>query len=160
MSAFSAMSLHPPGAHLVITGEFDICASAQLRCRLDDAVAAGCTQFTVDVSAVTFVDAAGIGTLVRLLNTVQPLGGTVEVCAASQDFRSVAALVGLETVFGLEKLTEGMRATGPGSRGRASREGATASRRSRLRLFRRHVQHPALEDARRVRDRWGGYRSA
>ncbi|MFC7496415.1 MULTISPECIES: STAS domain-containing protein [unclassified Nocardioides] len=100
------MSLHPPRAHLVVTGELDAYASIDLRRRLDDAVASGCTRFTVDASAVTFVDAGGIGTLIRLINAVQPRGGSVEVCAASPDFRWVTAILGLEMVFGLDQLPD------------------------------------------------------
>ena len=102
MEFFSALSLDSPDAHLVIKGEFDAFCVAQLRQRLDEAIDRGCIDFVVDASAVTFVDAGGLGALVRLRNTVAPLGGTLVVSAASPRFRQVAGFVGLCELFGID----------------------------------------------------------
>jgi anti-sigma B factor antagonist len=104
MDFFSALTLDAPRAHLVARGELDAFAAAQLRQRLDEAVDRGCVSFTVDASAVTFVDAGGLGMLVRLCNTVAPFGGAVEVVAASRRFRQTAELVGLGPALGLDLL--------------------------------------------------------
>jgi anti-anti-sigma factor len=104
MDFFSALSLDAPRAHLVARGELDAFAAAQLRQRLDDAVDRGCVAFTVDASAVTFVDAGGLGMLVWLRNCVAPFGGTVDVIAASRRFRQTAELVGLGAALGLDLL--------------------------------------------------------
>lgn len=101
MDLFSTLSLHPPTAHLVATGELDGFSSARLRHRIDDAIDGGCTSFTVDVSGVTFVDAGGLGTLVRLSNAVTAVGGSLAVVAASPRFRQVAEIAGLGTAFEL-----------------------------------------------------------
>ena len=106
MDFFSALSLYAPGAHLIAKGELDAFAAAELAHRLDEAIDRGCLHFTIDTSAVTFVDAGGLGTLVRLGNTVAPFGGTVAVVATSPRFRQAAELVGLQEVLGLDLLPD------------------------------------------------------
>lgn len=106
MDFFSTLSLHAPTAHLVTKGELDAFAAVQPRERLDEAIGRGCISFTVDTSAVTFVDAGGLGMLVRLSTAVAPFGGTVEVVAASRRFRQVAELVGLGAALGLDLLPD------------------------------------------------------
>jgi ABC-type transporter Mla MlaB component len=68
--------------------------------------ARGFVSSTVDASAVTFVDAGGLGALVRLRNTIAPFGRTVTVIAASPRFRQVADLAGLAEPFGLDLLPD------------------------------------------------------
>lgn len=104
MDFFSALSLYAPDAHLLVKGEFDASAAAELRPRLDEAVDSGCIRFAVDASAVVFVDAGALGALVRLRNTVAAYGGSVTVTAASPRFRQVAGLAGLLSVFDLDLL--------------------------------------------------------
>ncbi len=99
MDLFSALSLHPPTAHLVAKGELDGFTTVRLRQRVDEAIDGGCISFTVDVSGVTFVDAGGLGTLVRLSNAVAAVGGSVDIVAASPRFRWVAEAAGLGTAF-------------------------------------------------------------
>jgi anti-sigma B factor antagonist len=103
---FSTLSLDAPHAHLAAKGELDAFAAVQLRHRLDEAVDRGYLHFTIDASAVTFVDAGGLGALVRLTNNVAPLGGTVAVTAASPRFRQVVELVGLAHVLGVDLLAD------------------------------------------------------
>jgi anti-sigma B factor antagonist len=107
MDFFSALSLHAPNAHLLAKGELDAFAAAVLYRRLDEAIDDGCLSYTVDVSGVTFVDAGGLGMLVRLSNAVAPFGGTVTVTAASPRFRQIADVVGLGDAFGLDLLSLG-----------------------------------------------------
>ena len=104
MDFFSALALQPPTVQLILTGELDAFAANQLRERLDEAISRGGVTFEVDASAVTFLDAGGIGTLVWLRNSVAPFGGTVTVVAASARFRHVAELTGLGSAFGLDLL--------------------------------------------------------
>lgn len=104
MSFFSTLALHPPNAHLVGRGELDAFAARSLRTRLDDAVDRGYLHFTVDASAVSFVDAGGLGALVGLKNSVAPFGGTLTFTAASDRFCRVAELAGLRDAFDLDLL--------------------------------------------------------
>lgn len=105
MDFFSALSLDRPKAHLVATGELDAFAAVQLRSRLDEAVGDGHLYFDVDASAVTFVDAGGLGTLLRLRNAVAPLGGSVTFVAASERLRQLSEITGLTTTLGLDQLS-------------------------------------------------------
>ncbi len=104
MDFFSALALHPPAVQLVVRGEFDAFAANGLRPRLDEAIGRGGVAFEVDASAVTFLDAGGIGSLVWLVNRVAPYDGTVTLVAASARFRRVAELTGLGATFGLDLL--------------------------------------------------------
>lgn len=103
MDFFSALSLYATHGHLVAKGELDAFAAFELRHRLDEAIERGCRHVTVDTSAVTFVDAGGLGLLVWLNNRVAGLGGSLAVVAASPRFRQIADLVGLGTAFGLDR---------------------------------------------------------
>jgi anti-anti-sigma factor len=106
MDFVSALSLDAPNAHLVAKGELDAFAAVRLWHRLDEAIDRGCLCFTVDASAIAFVDAGGLGMFVRLRNAVAPFGGTVTVVAASPRLRQVAELAGLGGSLGLELLAD------------------------------------------------------
>ena len=95
-----SFSLCPPRAQLVLAGELDAFDAADLRRRFDTAVAHGCLHVTVDTSRLTFIDAGGLGTLVRLHNTVRRQGGTVQVSAASPALRRVVDIAALGDVLG------------------------------------------------------------
>lgn len=113
MDFFSALSLYAPQAHLVVTGELDAFAASGLWPRLDEAIDRGCIRFTVDASAVTFLDAGGLGMLIRLRNAVTPFGGTVTVAAASPRFRQIVEVTGLETVLDLDLLAASSESSDP-----------------------------------------------
>jgi anti-anti-sigma factor len=106
MDFFSALSLCAPNAHLLIKGELDAFAATALHHHLDGAVDRGCICYSVDASAVTFIDAGGLGMLVRLSNAVTPFGGAVTVTTASPRFRQVAELGGLRTALGLDLIPD------------------------------------------------------
>jgi anti-anti-sigma factor len=69
--------------------------------QVEDAVAHGCRDFVVDAGDVTFLDAGGLGALVRLRNTTRATGGVLHFSAASPRFRWVCEVAGLEESFGL-----------------------------------------------------------
>ena len=60
MDFCAAITLQENQAHLAVTGDVDVVTTLQVRWRLDDALAQGCTRFTVDVAGLTFIDAAGL----------------------------------------------------------------------------------------------------
>ena len=93
-------------AHLAVTGELDAITTLQLRRQLDDALAQGCTHFTVDVAGLTFIDAAGLDAFVHLHNATTQLGGTVTFVAASPAFDASAVYAGLTDAFGLSELSQ------------------------------------------------------
>lgn len=104
MDFFSALSLNSPDAHLVLKGELDAFTAVDLRHRLNGALDRGYLNFSVDATAVTFLDAGGMGAFVRLSNAVTPLGGTVAVNAASSWFWKIATLTGLGGGFGVSAI--------------------------------------------------------
>lgn len=104
MECSTSLEVRPPRALLVVSGDFDAAETVELWRQLDDAVRDGCVSFRVDLSGVTFADAAALGTLARLHNVVAPRGGEVVVSAASAKFRWVADAAGLRDAFGLDLL--------------------------------------------------------
>lgn len=95
MNYSASIAVQGNQAHLVVMGELDAFTALQLRRQLHDALAKGCTRFTIDVAGITFVDAAGMGAFVRLRNAVTQVGGTFTFVAASRAFRRVCRLAGL-----------------------------------------------------------------
>jgi anti-anti-sigma factor len=93
-------------AHLAVAGELDATTTLQLRGQLDDALAKGCTHFTVDLAGLTFIDAAGLDAFVRLHNATTQLGGTVAFSAVSPAFRRVCGYAGLAEAFQLGTLSQ------------------------------------------------------
>ena len=65
MDFSAAITLQTDQAHLAVTGEVDAITTLQVRWQVDDALAQGCTRFSVDVAGVTFIDAAGLDAFVR-----------------------------------------------------------------------------------------------
>ena len=106
MEFFTALTLHPPNADLVARGELDAFAARLVRERLEEAIDGGCIHFSVDAREVTFIDAGGLGLLVRLRNAVTPYGGGVSITAASDRFQRVAKFAGLANAFDLDLLRE------------------------------------------------------
>ena len=106
MDFSAAITLQADQAHLAVTGDSGR-QSPPCRCdgELDDALAQGCTRFTVDVAGLTFIDAAGLDAFVRLHNATTQLGGTVTFVAASPAFRRVCGFTGLTEAFRLSELS-------------------------------------------------------
>jgi len=98
----SAVHVQPPTAQLCATGELDAFTSRQVLHQFLDAVDGGCTHLRMDLAEVTFIDAAGIGLLVRMRRTAAEVGGQLEIIAASSCVRRLCALLGLTDVFDLE----------------------------------------------------------
>ena len=106
MDFSAAVTLQGDQAHLAVTGDVDVVTTLQVRWRLDDALAQGCTHFTVDVAGLTFIDAAGLDAFVRLHNATSELDGTVTFVATSPAFRRVCGFAGLTEAFRLSGLSE------------------------------------------------------
>ncbi len=106
MDFSASITLETEQAHLAVTGEVDADTTLQVRWQLDDALAQGCTRFTVDVAGLTFIDAVGLDAFVRLHNATTQLGGTVTFVATSPEFRRVCRFTGLTDAFRLAGLSE------------------------------------------------------
>ena len=64
-------------AALSLQGRFDAFSVPVLRERVDQLLSHGAVKFVVDLSAVNFMDSAGIGVLVSLLRRARLAGGNV-----------------------------------------------------------------------------------
>ncbi|TFD30669.1 STAS domain-containing protein [Cryobacterium cryoconiti] len=64
-------------AIVALTGRLDAVAAPELRLRLTEADVAGCANVVFDLSAVTFVDSAGLAVLVWLRRRCRAEGGDV-----------------------------------------------------------------------------------
>jgi len=98
----STVQLHPPHARITVTGELDVLSSRSVRRDVEGALAGGTSEFIVDASEVTFVDAAGLGAFVRLRNAALAREGRLTFVAASEPFVWVCEMAGLRRAFGLQ----------------------------------------------------------
>lgn len=99
MDFYASLSCQDDRALIAVTGELDAIASLQLRWRTNDALAAGCHHISVDLTGLTFIDAAGLGALVRLRRTVQHYGGSLTLVGFGATFRRACKLAGLPESF-------------------------------------------------------------
>lgn len=97
----SAVHLQRNHAHLTVTGELDVMSARAVRLDVEEALADGGIDFTVDASEVTFVDAAGLGAFVRLRNATLARHGRMRFVGASEPFVWVCEIAGLQQAFGL-----------------------------------------------------------
>jgi anti-sigma B factor antagonist len=73
----------PPSATVAFDGEIDISNCPAIRRFLMAAIDGGNVQLAVDMSGVTFIDAAGIGVLVAAANRARAAGGGLSLLAPS-----------------------------------------------------------------------------
>jgi anti-sigma B factor antagonist len=99
MDFHTTLSCHNDRALLTVRGELDAIASLQLRWRTNDALAVGCHHISVDLTALTFIDAAGLGALVRLSRTVEHYGGSLTLVGFGATFLRACKLAGLPESF-------------------------------------------------------------
>ena len=98
----AVLRIEGPVAHLSASGELDAFTAGPLSHRIDDALDAGCTDFCLDLDGVTFIDAAGVGLLVRIRSTTARKRGTFHVVAASPCVRRLCTLTDLADVLGVQ----------------------------------------------------------
>jgi anti-anti-sigma factor len=66
-------------AVLMADGELDVYTAPSLRARFSEIISQGRTHLLVDFSTVSFVDAAGLGSLVGALGATRAAGGTLRL---------------------------------------------------------------------------------
>lgn len=88
-----AVAVGDRSARVTAAGEIDACTAPQLTAAIDEALtagpvttavatgAAGAVQLTVDLSAVTFLDSAGVHALAGAHRRATAAGGRLTVCA-------------------------------------------------------------------------------
>jgi len=72
----------PPSATVVLDGEIDIATAPAIRRFLLAAISGGDVHLAVDMSGVTFIDAAGIGVLVAAANRARQAEGSFVAAGA------------------------------------------------------------------------------
>jgi anti-anti-sigma factor len=94
-----------PHARVVASGDFDISTMPRFVIQLDEAVAAGCGDFSLDLGGVTFCDASMAGMLAGFDRRLRDSNGTLRIVAASSPVRRIVRLVDLGRMLGPEIAT-------------------------------------------------------
>jgi anti-sigma B factor antagonist len=78
-----------------------------LRARLDELLAAGVCHFIIDLSAVPFIDSAGLAALVNLLKRARQAGGDARLVVPQDEAaRRILHLTKFDRVFALFETVE------------------------------------------------------
>ena len=88
-----------PSATGVLDGEIDIATAPAIRRFLMAAISGGDVHLAVDMSGVTFIDAAGIDVLVVAANRAREAGGGLSLRAPSRQVRWLLGVLGLDAVL-------------------------------------------------------------
>jgi anti-sigma B factor antagonist len=98
----------PSSATVVLDGEIDIATAPAIRRLLLAAISGGSVHLAVDMSGVTFLDAAGIGVLVAAANRAREAGGGLSLLAPSRQVRRLLDILPLDAI-----LPAAQRSAGP-----------------------------------------------
>jgi len=91
--------LNAPSATVVLNGKIDIATAPAIRCFLMAAISGGDVHLAVDMSGVTFIDAAGIDVLVVAANRAREAGGGLSLRAPSRQVRRLLGVLDLDAVL-------------------------------------------------------------
>ena len=80
---------------LRLTGEIDLANSPELRTRLQLHAKAKCPALVLDFSEVRYIDSSGLATIVEYLKHAHAYNGRIAVAQASEQVRTIFALVRL-----------------------------------------------------------------
>lgn len=73
--------------------------SNQLRTKLKDALSSGKSRLVLDLGEVTYIDSAGLGTLVAGFTSAQNQGASLKLASLTKRFREQLNITKLVTVF-------------------------------------------------------------
>jgi anti-sigma B factor antagonist len=113
------LSVGGHGGHPVVAlrGELDLADVPAVASLLAAALAAGGPSIIVDLAGLEFIDACGLGVLVRMLKWTRESGGDMALAAPQQQIRKVLSATGLIDVFcvypSVEQATSGTRPAEP-----------------------------------------------
>jgi anti-sigma B factor antagonist len=108
MTAISSAS----SATVVLDGEIDIATAPAIRCFLMAAISGGDVRLAVDLSGVTFIDAAGVGVLVAAANRARDAGGGLSLLAPSRQVRRLLGVLHLDATLPAAQRSGGSFAPG------------------------------------------------
>ena len=80
--------------------------SAQLRNRIKDTLAKGKTRLVIDMGDVSYIDSAGLGTLVSGYTSAQNQGANLKLANLTKKFSEQLAITKLVTVFEVHDTVE------------------------------------------------------
>ena len=89
----------PPSATVVLDGEIDIATAPAIRRILLAAISGRNVHLAVNMSGVTFIDAAGIGVLVAAANRARQAGGGLSLLAPSPQVRRLLDVFRLDAIL-------------------------------------------------------------
>ncbi|HEY3034183.1 MAG TPA: STAS domain-containing protein [Streptosporangiaceae bacterium] len=95
----TAVVSNPPSAAVVLDGEIDISTCPAIRRFLMAAISGGDVHLAVDMSGVTFIDAAGIGVLVAAASRAREAGGGLSLLAPSPQVRWLLDVFHLDAIL-------------------------------------------------------------
>jgi anti-sigma B factor antagonist len=85
----------PPDARVRMYGELDFATAPTMSAEFENAVAAGCRVFELDLADVSFCDASTVRLLTGLERQLSAVGGSMSIVSPSRCVRRVFELVGL-----------------------------------------------------------------
>jgi anti-sigma B factor antagonist len=91
--------LIPPVVTVSISGEIDIATCQAMRNALGAGIGRGPVHLEVDMSAVTFMDASGIGALLAARRQAVDAGGSLTLRAPSSAVRRLTGILELDEVL-------------------------------------------------------------
>lgn len=90
--------------------------SNQLRTKLKDSLAEGKTRLVLDLAEVTYIDSAGLGTLVAGFTSAQNQGANLKLANLTTRFREQLNITKLVTVFDVyDSVDEAVKSFGAAS---------------------------------------------
>ncbi len=93
-----------------LSGELDVASAPELRHKIMTLIASGQIGLVLDAGALEFIDAAGIGCLVRAANRARAAGGWVRLIRVGQRHRRLLLILGLgRTLPVYEDLADALR---------------------------------------------------
>ncbi|SHF47889.1 anti-sigma B factor antagonist [Jatrophihabitans endophyticus] len=95
MDLVVASELDARRAVLLATGSIDIASRDRLADAAAEALRSGATDVVVDLSAVSFIDSTGVGTLVGIAEAVSDIDGSFHVREPSRPVARILEVSGL-----------------------------------------------------------------
>jgi anti-sigma B factor antagonist len=92
---------NPPSATVALDGEIELSNCPAIRRLLRAAIDGGNVHLAVDMSGVTFIDAAGIGVLVAAANRARAAGGGLSLLAPSRQVQRLLDILHLDPLWPL-----------------------------------------------------------
>jgi anti-sigma B factor antagonist len=96
------------GAKALVTlqGDIDVLSVAELRRGLEHCLDAGCTDLTVDLSLLQFIDSSGMGALASAIKRLDTHGGRLKLRQPSPIVRRIIEVMGFSEFVDVVDLDE------------------------------------------------------